>query len=71
MITKNDLIEKLGFGPSQSSDIIRKAKYLMVNKGYGYYENRRLGRVPIEAVEEILGIELLDNKGVFTNAENI
>lgn len=56
-ITKNELIE-LGFGASQSSDIIRKAKRLMVNKGYGYYDNRRLGRVPIEAVEEILGLKI-------------
>lgn len=57
MITKNELKE-LGFGPSQSSNIIRKAKCLMVNKGYGYYNNRRLGCVPMEAVEEILGISL-------------
>jgi hypothetical protein len=54
-ITKNELIS-LGFGVSQSSDIIRKAKKLMVNKGFGYYDNRRLGRVPLKAVEEILGI---------------
>jgi hypothetical protein len=57
MITKIEL-KKLGFGPSQSSDIIRKAKRLMVNKGFGYYDNRRLGCVPIEAVEEILGIHI-------------
>lgn len=57
MITKKELLE-LGFGPSQSSDIIRKAKCLMVKKGYAYYSNRRLGCVPVEAVEEILGIHL-------------
>lgn len=56
-MTKNELIS-LGFGVSQSSDIIRKAKILMVNKGYLYYDNRRLGRVPIEAVEEILGLKI-------------
>lgn len=56
-ITKNELIA-LGFGVSQSSDIIRKAKRLMVNKGYGYYDNRRLGRVPLKAVEEILGLKI-------------
>lgn len=56
-MTKNELIS-LGFGVSQSSDIIRKAKILMVNKGYVYYDNRRLGRVPIEAVEEILGLKI-------------
>ena len=61
MVTKNEL-QKLGFGPSQSSDIIRKAKCLMVNKGYGYYNNRRLGCVPIEAVEEKLGVQLTESK---------
>lgn len=56
-ITKNELMA-LGFGVSQSSDIIRKAKRLMVNKGYAYYDNKRLGRVPVEAVEEILGLKI-------------
>lgn len=68
MITKVEL-EKLGFGTSQASDIIRKAKRLMVNKGFGYYDNRRLGRVPVEAVEEILGTEFVsDKQEVFTSA---
>lgn len=57
MVTKEDLVS-LGFGVSQSCDIIRKAKKLMVNKGYIYYSNRRLGRVPVDAVEEILGIKI-------------
>jgi len=61
MITRIEL-ETLGFGKSQASDIIRKAKRLMINKGYGYYDNRRLGRVPVEAVEEILGTELFIDK---------
>lgn len=32
MVTKNEL-QEIGFGPSQSSDIIRKAKCLMVKRG--------------------------------------
>ena len=40
-------------------DIIRKAKRYMVNQGYGYYDNRRLGRVPVKTVEKILGIDNL------------
>lgn len=68
MITKVEL-SQLGFGPSQCSDIIRKAKRLMVNKGYGYYANRRLGCVPVEAIEEILGIRLaFDGNEVRNNA---
>ncbi|MCB5238977.1 MAG: DUF3173 domain-containing protein [Niallia nealsonii] len=56
-ITKQELID-LGFGPSQSADIIRKAKYVMLNKGFTYYSSRRLGRVPVSAVEEILGFSI-------------
>jgi hypothetical protein len=56
-MTKSDLVA-LGYGPSFSIDIIRQAKCLMVEKGYGYYQTKKLGRVPIEAVEEILGIHL-------------
>lgn len=59
-ITKQELIN-LGFGPSQSADIIRKAKHLMLNKGYSYYSSKRLGRVPVSAVEEILGFSLISN----------
>lgn len=62
-ITKNELLE-IGFGPSQSADIIRKAKYLMVGKGFTYYTSKRLGRVPVSAVEEILGFKIdLNNIG--------
>ncbi|MFS0660908.1 DUF3173 domain-containing protein [Niallia alba] len=56
-ITKQELID-LGFGPSQSADIIRKAKYVMLNRGFTYYSSRRLGRVPVSAVEEILGFSI-------------
>jgi len=48
----------LGYGPSFSRDIIREAKCLMVQKGYGFYNTKKLGRVPVEAVEEILGISI-------------
>lgn len=56
-ITKQELID-LGFGPSQSADIIRKAKYVMLNRGYTYYSSKKLGRVPVSAVEEILGFSI-------------
>lgn len=59
-ITKNELMN-LGFGPSQSSDIIRKAKCLMLKKGYSYYSSKKLGRVPVTAVEEILGFSIQNN----------
>lgn len=56
-ITKNEL-QKLGFGPSQSADIVRRAKLYLVEQGYGYYTSKRLGRVPINSVEQILGFKI-------------
>ncbi|EGO6010520.1 DUF3173 domain-containing protein [Enterococcus faecalis] len=57
IVTKEDLMN-LGYGKYQAEDIIRKAKAVMVSKGYSYYLNKRLGRVPVRAVESVLGIEL-------------
>lgn len=53
----------LGFSKWQSEDLVRRSKRLMVQKGYAYYENRRLGIVPVEAVEEVLGLNLGSLKG--------
>lgn len=53
-----NVLMALRFGVSQSSDIIRKAKRLMVNKGFAYYDSKRLGRVLVEAVEEILELKI-------------
>lgn len=57
-INKDDLLN-LGFKQHTAISIIRQAKQNMIQQGYGFYNNRRLGRVPIRAVEEILGVSLL------------
>lgn len=57
IVTKEELMN-LGYGKYQAEDIIRKAKAIMVSKGYSYYLNKRLGRVPVSAVESVLGVEL-------------
>ena len=69
-MTRQDL-QNLGYGVSQSSDIIRKAKRYMVNQGYGYYDNRRLGRVPVKTVEKILGNDNLTIQLEEYHAKNI
>lgn len=60
-VTKKDLIS-LGYGTSFAADIIRETKKLMVSKGHTYYQSRKLDRVPKEAVEELLGITLLEKQ---------
>lgn len=56
-MTKHDLIE-LGYGKCSAESIIKQAKELMVQKGFPYYNNSRLGLVPVHSVEDILGIHL-------------
>lgn len=56
-ICKDDLIS-VGYPPHTASNLIRQAKIIMVQKGYPFYNNKRLGRVPRETVESILGVEL-------------
>ncbi|MFS7201281.1 DUF3173 domain-containing protein [Carnobacterium divergens] len=56
-ISSKDL-EFLGFKHHQAVTIIRQAKIIMVNKGYPYYNNKRIGVVPRHIVEEIIGIPL-------------
>lgn len=51
-------IMELGFTKSTAQQTIRQAKQKMVQQGYTVYSNRRLGSVPISAVEEILGFKL-------------
>lgn len=58
-ITSDDLV-KLGYAKATAQQIIRQTKLNMVQQGYTIYNNRRLGTVSIEAVEEILGFKLLN-----------
>lgn len=63
-ICKSDLIS-MGYAPHTASNLIRQAKIIMVQRGYPFYNNKRLGRVPVETIETILGVgiklELLEN----------
>ena len=58
-ISKKDLVA-LGYGNSFAADILKRAKERMIEKGYTFYQPRKIDRVPTNAVEEILGITLAD-----------
>lgn len=57
-IDYRDLVQ-LGYPKATAQQIIRQSKLNMVKQGYNLYSNRRLGTVPIVAVEAILGFKLL------------
>lgn len=57
-ISYKDLVA-LGYPKATAQQIIRQTKLNMVKQGYTLYSNRRLGTVPITAVEKVLGFKLL------------
>lgn len=56
-ICKQDLMA-IGYKEHTARSLICQAKAIMVQKGYPFYNNRRLGRVPTEVVESIIGTTL-------------
>lgn len=62
-ISKDDLVT-IGYKEHTAISIIRQAKQNMVQQGYSFYNNKRLGRVPITAVETILGFSLQSFKNL-------
>ncbi|TGD19493.1 DUF3173 domain-containing protein [Levilactobacillus suantsaiihabitans] len=61
MVNASDL-EAIGFKRYQAQTIIRQAKLLMVKKGFGLYNGKRLGVVPLDPVEKIIGVKLEFNE---------
>lgn len=57
-ITKTDIMVLTGYSKTQAQNVLRKAKATMVADGFSWYSNKRVSRVPIKAVEEILGYKL-------------
>lgn len=63
-ICKEDLIN-MGFKKYQAITLIQQGKAIMVNERQcPYYNNKRLGRVPTEVIELILGVSLVTEKNV-------
>ena len=56
-VSKRDL-KKLGFSDWQSMMLVKQAKIKLVTRGLSWYESKGLGRVPLETVEEILGVAI-------------
>ena len=59
-VVKKDLM-KLGFSSWQGMMLIKQAKTKLASQGLTWYESKGLGRVPLETIEEILGVEIDEN----------
>lgn len=60
-------IRALGLTKSTAYSVLRRAKFIMVQRGFDFYDNKRLGTVPTYVVMEILGI---DKKSSLTKKGN-
>ena len=56
-VTRQDLVS-IGYQSETARKIIAQAKSILITRGYLFYDNKRLGRVPVNVVEEILGVQL-------------
>lgn len=56
MVNYKDIVN-LEFPRHTARSIIKQAKIQLVNRGLTLYANNRIGTVPREIVEEILGIQ--------------
>ena len=51
------LLIELGDKQHTAKNIIRQAKYWLVENGYEFYLNKRCGVVPAYAVEKVIGVK--------------
>ncbi|WP_449456570.1 DUF3173 family protein [Streptococcus suis] len=57
MMTVKDIMA-LGLSKGTAYSVLRQAKHIMMERGFDFYNNKRLGAVPTDVVAEILGVEL-------------
>lgn len=55
MINYKDLLA-MGFPQNQARRIIRMAKENLAKDGYGFYNGKRVGLVPMSAVNKVLAL---------------
>lgn len=67
IVDKNDLMILTGYSLSQCKKLIRKAKSQLVSEGFSWYNNKRVGRVPIKTIEEILGFQLAQKNDIIND----
>ena len=54
----------MGYSQNFATNVIKRARYVMIRQGYEIYRNKKITEVPLKAVESILG------DGIFSNKED-
>ena len=68
-IDKYDIMELTGYTITQAKRLMRQAKALMVESGFEWYAGKRISRVPIQAVEQILGFKITSENDIISNVQ--
>ncbi|EOT44523.1 DUF3173 domain-containing protein [Enterococcus columbae] len=53
--TRQDLVN-LGFSRYYAQKIFKECKELLVARGYSFYRNSKIKRIPVSVLEEVLNI---------------
>jgi hypothetical protein len=69
-VDKNDIMILTGYSETQSKLLIRQAKLLLVEKGFNWYKNKRVGRVPVQIIEDILGFQIISKNVIIENVHD-
>ena len=70
LVDKNDIMILTGYSETQSKLLIRQAKLLLVEKGFNWYKNKRVGRVPVQIIENILGFQIISKNVIIENVHD-
>ena len=66
IVDKIELMILTGYTDAQASKLIRKAKQKLLQDGFEWYGNKKVGRVPLKTIEDILGVELSAKHDIIT-----
>lgn len=58
LVNKTDIMKLTGLTESQTKKLIRNAKQRLTSQGFDWYSNKKIGKVPLKTIEELLGIVL-------------
>ena len=70
LVDNNDIMILTGYSETQSKLLIRQAKLLLVENGFNWYKNKRVGRVPVQIIEDILGFQIISKNVIIENVHD-
>lgn len=60
-----------GLQKTQAQRLMRQAKALMVADGFDWYAGKRVTRVPIQAIERILGYKINTENDIIDSVQKV